>query len=45
MRLGDDLLINGANLNNPDSTQAVFENSKFGIVQKIAPSSGGTGWK
>jgi len=43
MRLGDDLLINGANLNNPDSTQAVFENSKFGIVQKITPSSGGTG--
>jgi Pvc16 N-terminal domain len=40
MRLGDDLLITGSNLNDLASMQVVIENSRAGIVQQITPTVG-----
>src|SRR5271165_1303523 len=37
MRLGDDLLVTGTNLNAQASMMFVFENAKAGLTQEIAP--------
>ena len=40
MRLGDDLKIIGSHLADPGSMQVVLENSKTGIIHKLAPTAG-----
>jgi len=42
MRLGDDLLVTGTNLNAQGTMVFVFENAKVGLVQEIAPAPAAT---
>lgn len=39
MRLGDDLLIKGSQLDDPGSIQVMLENTKAGLTQQLAPTS------
>jgi len=39
MRLGDDLIITGANLNSQGGATAIFENAKAGLVQELTSAA------
>ncbi|HYT16153.1 MAG TPA: DUF4255 domain-containing protein [Burkholderiales bacterium] len=39
MRLGDDLIITGANLNSQGGATAIFENAKAGLVQELTSTA------